>query len=91
MVERLGPVKPNLLRLTQARVSQHHLNRRQRLTNLREAFKSPVPNRSLDARLVDDILATGATAVEDQTALAAAGHSMHGLIYLARTSIYYSS
>tara|TARA_B100000927_G_scaffold166757_1_gene134402 strand:+ start:2174 stop:2626 length:453 start_codon:yes stop_codon:yes gene_type:complete len=87
MAERLGPVKPDLLRRTQACIGQHHLNRHQRLTNLRGAFHSPASNRSLNVWLVDDILTTGATAVAAQTALAEAGHSVHGLICLARTPI----
>ena len=87
MAERLGPVKPDLLRRTQACIGQHHLNRHQRLTNLRGAFHSPASNRSLNVWLVDDILTTGATAVAAQTALTKAGHSVQGLICLARTPI----
>ena len=87
LAERLGPVKPELLQRTQARIGQHHLNRRQRLTNLKGAFHSPASNHSLNVWLVDDVLTTGATAVAAQTALTKAGHSVQGLICLARTPI----
>ena len=85
LAEKLGTVKPELLQRTQARVGQHHLNRRQRLTNLKGAFHSPASNQSLDLWLVDDILTTGATALAAQSALTDAGHSVQGLICLART------
>ena len=72
-----------------ASIGQHHLNRQQRLVNLRCAFRA-LPLADHDSPrpslwLVDDILTTGGTALAARDALIKAGHRVNGLICLART------
>ena len=84
----LGRPTADLLHRTRAGVSQHHLNRRQRQTNLRGAFQaSPLKKQGVlsSVWLVDDILTTGSTALAARQALEAAGHGVTGLICLGRT------
>ena len=86
----LGLDRPTaaLLQRTRAGLSQHHLNRRQRQTNLIEAFRAlPMDKQGAHSSvwLVDDILTTGSTALADRQALEAAGHHVAGLICLGRT------
>ena len=85
MAAGLGNVQRDLLQRSQAGIGQHHLNRRQRLINLKGAFQSPPSNQPQKLWLVDDIFTTGATALAAQTALTKAGHHVRGLICLART------
>ena len=73
---------------TRAGLSQHHLNRRQRQTNLIGAFQAfPMDKQGAHSSvwLVDDILTTGSTALAARQALEAAGHHVTGLICLVRT------
>ena len=84
----LGRPTANLLRRPRAGLSQHHLNKRQRQSNLIGAFQASrlhqaCPTASL--WLVDDILTTGATALAARQALQDAGHRVAGLICLGRT------
>ena len=84
----LGRPTTELLHRTRAGLSQHHLKRRQRQTNLRGAFQaSPLNKQGVlsSVWLVDDILTTGSTALAAREALEAAGHHVAGLICLART------
>jgi hypothetical protein len=72
------------------RTGQHHLNRAMRLENQRGAFICPRRATPREARrhpvlLVDDILTSGATALNAEAALRQAGWRVHGLICLART------
>ena len=84
----LGRPTAELLHCTRAGLSQQQLNRRQRQTNLRDAFQaSPLKKHGVlsSVWLVDDILTTGSTALAARQALAAAGHRVAGLICLGRT------
>ena len=84
----LGRPTAELLHRTRAGLSQHHLNKRQRQTNLIGAFKAyPFYRQGAHSSvwLVDDILTTGSTALAARQALEAAGHGVAGLICLGRT------
>ena len=88
MAQRLGLPSAPLLMRHQARLSQHHLNKTQRQTNLIGAFQASPLNkqRALSSVwLVDDILTTGSTALAARQALEEAGHRVAGLICLGRT------
>jgi len=78
----------DLLQRPRVGLSQHHLNRSQRLTNLIGAFRARPHNPATaltSVWLVDDILTTGATALAARQALEEAGHGVAGLICLGRT------
>ena len=84
----LGRPTAELLHRTRAGLSQHHLNKRQRQSNLIGAFQAiPLPKQGAHKSvwLVDDILTTGSTALAARQALEEAGHRVAGLICLART------
>ncbi|AII47607.1 hypothetical protein KR52_00140 [Synechococcus sp. KORDI-52] len=84
----LGRPTEELLHRTRAGLSQHHLNKRQRQTNLMGVFQTcPLPHHQAlsSVWLVDDILTTGSTALAARQALEAAGHRVAGLICLGRT------
>ena len=84
----LGRPTAELLHRTRAGLSQHHLNKRQRRTNLMGAFQaSPSSQQGAFSSiwLVDDILTTGSTAWAARQALEDAGHRVEGLICLGRT------
>ena len=84
----LGRPTADLLHRTRAGVSQHHLNRRQRQTNLRGAFQaSPLKKQGVlsSVWLVADILTTEPTALAARQAFEAAGQQVAGLICLGRT------
>lgn len=68
-------------------LGQHHLNRKQRLSNLDGVFHCVVPagQQLQPLLLVDDILTTGATALAAMAALEKAGHGLLGLACIART------
>ena len=73
----LGRPTAELLHRTRAGLSQHHLNKRQRQTNLIGAFQAcPLDRQGAHCSvwLVDDILTTGSTALAARQALEAAGH-----------------
>ncbi|MCB4377741.1 MULTISPECIES: ComF family protein [unclassified Synechococcus] len=78
----------DLLQRPRVGLSQHHLNRSQRQTNLIGAFRARPHNPATaltSVWLVDDILTTGATALAARQALEEAGHGVAGLICLGRT------
>jgi predicted amidophosphoribosyltransferase len=80
----------DLLERSRPVLGQHHLNRAMRLENQRGAFICPRRATPREARrhpvlLVDDILTSGATALNAEAALRQAGWRVHGLICLART------
>ena len=78
----------DLLQRNRVGLSQHHLNRSQRQTNLIGAFRASPHNPATaltSVWLVDDILTTGATALAARQALEEAGHGVAGLICLGRT------
>tara|TARA_B100001121_G_scaffold76547_1_gene67821 strand:+ start:2786 stop:3277 length:492 start_codon:yes stop_codon:yes gene_type:complete len=84
----LGRPTAELLHRTRAGLSQHHLNRCQRQTNLIgafQAFRMDKQGAHGSVWLVDDILTTGSTALAARQALEAAGHRVAGLICLGRT------
>jgi predicted amidophosphoribosyltransferase len=83
-------VKADLLRRSRPVLGQHHLNQAMRLENQRGAFTCQRRPQGGEARhhpvlLVDDILTSGATALNAAEALRQAGWRVHGLICLART------
>ena len=84
----LGRPTAELQQHNRAGLSQHHLNKRQRQTNMLGAFQaSPLAHhRALCSLwLVDDILTTGSTAWAARKAPEDAGHRVDGLICLGRT------
>ena len=84
----LGRPKAELLHRTRAGVGQHHLNKRQRQTNLIEAFQAyPLDRQGAHSSvwLVDDILTTGSNALAARQALEDARHGVAGLVCLGRT------
>ena len=84
----LGRPTAELLSRTRAGLSQHHLSKRQRQTNLMGAFQAIPLNKQASIGsvwLVDDILTTGSTALAARQALEEAGHRVAGLICLGRT------
>lgn len=87
MAQRLGLPSAPLLMRHQARLSQHHLSRNLRKTNLTGAFQAaPIPEKQpAQIWLVDDILTTGSTALAARDALHHAGYAVGGMICMART------
>ena len=84
----LGLPTADLLHRTRAGLCQHHLNKRQRQTNLIGAFQAyPLDTKGAHSSvwLLDDILTTRSTALAARQALEAAGHGVAGLICLGRT------
>ncbi|MCB4428803.1 ComF family protein [Synechococcus sp. MU1643] len=84
----LGRPTAALLHRTHAGLSQHHLNKTQRQTNLIGAFQAiPLDTQGTlgSVWLGDDILTTGSTALAGHEALENAGHHVAGLICLGRT------
>ena len=80
----------DLLERSRPVLGQHHLHRAMRQENQRGAFscvRRPKPQeaRQRPVFLVDDILTTGATALNASMALQGAGWRVQGLICLART------
>ena len=77
----LGRPTTELLHRTRAGLSQHHLNKRQRETNLIGAFQAiPLDKQGTlgSVWLVDDILTTGSIALAAREALEDAGHHVAG-------------
>lgn len=84
----LGHPSRPLLQRRKAGLSQHHLNRSMRLSNLHEAFETVDVRRPQGISglwIVDDILTTGSTALSARATLLKAGYEVRGLICLART------
>ena len=84
----LGRPTAELLHRTRAGLSQHHLSKRQRQTNLIGAFQAIPLNKQgalSSVWLVDDILTTGSTALAARQALEDSGYRVAGLICLGRT------
>jgi predicted amidophosphoribosyltransferase len=80
----------NLLRRSRPVLGQHHLNEAMRRENQKGAFLCQRQARSAEVHrhpvlLVDDILTTGATALNAAEALKQGGWHVHGIICLART------
>ena len=78
------PVLTLLVR-TRAGLGQHHLDRRMRLHNMRNAFTTHEQPTGQPLWLVDDILTTGATAMAAHQALQERGHHVSGILCLGRT------
>ncbi|MBI4161163.1 MAG: ComF family protein [Acidobacteria bacterium] len=88
LARRLGlPLLRRALRRTRPTPPQTGLPRRERLRNVRGAFRAPRPGRVQGRRilLVDDILTTGATAAECSRELLRAGAASVDLITAARS------
>ena len=86
----LGRTTKTLLKRCRRTVGQHHLDRRQRLVNMKSAFAIHTDQWSLrlpatPTWIVDDILTSGATAQEALKTLNNAGVDVRGLICLGRT------
>ena len=84
----LGRPTAALLHRTRAGLNQHHLNKTQRQIDLIGAFQAiPLDKQGVlgSVWLVDDILATGSTALAARQALEDAGHHVAGVICLGRT------
>ena len=84
----LGHPSRPLLQRRKAGLSQHHLNRNMRMSNLHDAFEAVVAAKQQSKTalwIVDDILTTGSTALSARTTLQQAGYEVRGLICLART------
>jgi len=85
----MGLRRVDLLTRSHPVLGQHHLGRRLRLANQDGAFRCQPPDEHLRRRpilIVDDILTTGATALNGALCLKAAGWPVLGLICLARTA-----
>jgi ComF family protein len=85
------PVLPDALRRTRQTPAQSGLNRRQRIENMRAAFRVPLPRRALlkgkSVILVDDVMTTGATLDACSRALHDSGvHDVY-VLTVARTVI----
>lgn len=80
------PVERQLVRIRNT-PPQVHLNRAQRATNVRKAFRvaSKAPVRGARVLLVDDVTTTGATANEAARTLLRAGASSVALVVLAKS------
>ncbi|MEB3333378.1 MAG: ComF family protein [Cyanobacteriota bacterium] len=83
--------RADLLRRSRPVLGQHHLNEFMRQENQKGSFTclrrpSPMEARNQPVFLVDDILTTGATALNAAETLQRAGWQVQGLICLARTS-----
>ena len=84
----LGRPTAALLHRTRAGLSQHHLNKTQRQTNLIGALQAiPLDKQGVLGSVwhVNDILTTGSTALAAREALEDAGHHVAGWICLGRT------
>ena len=84
----LGHPSRPVLQRRKAGLSQHHLNRNMRMSNLHDAFEAVVAAKQQSKTalwIVDDILTTGSTALSARTTLQQAGYEVRGLICLART------
>ena len=84
----LGHPSRPLLRRRKAGLSQHHLNRNMRMSNLHNAFEAVAAAKQQSKTalwIVDDILTTGSTALSSRNTLQQAGYEVRGLICLART------
>ncbi len=79
------PWSSGLLLKTRKTDAQHHLNRRQRLKNLRGAFHYHAREDCRHVAVVDDVVTTGATATETARALKQAGVSRVEIWAVART------
>jgi predicted amidophosphoribosyltransferase len=87
--KQLGLRRADLLTRSHPVLGQHHLGRRLRLANQDGAFRCQPPAERLRRRpilIVDDILTTGATALNGALCLKAAGWPVLGLVCLARTA-----
>lgn len=86
----LGLARADLLERSRPVLGQHHLNRRMRLANQEGAFRCRRPAATEARRqpllIVDDILTTGATAVNACRSLEQAGWQVAGLVCLAKTT-----
>ncbi len=84
----LGWQRADLLERAHPVLGQHHLDRRLRLANQQGAFRCQPPDAQRRRRpvlIVDDILTTGATALNGALCLKAAGWPVLGMVCLART------
>lgn len=82
------PFLPNALRRRRATATQGHMNRKERLENVKGAFIVPTHYASLltekTVLLVDDVLTTGATVNECSRTLLDAGVKTVNILTLAR-------
>ena len=88
LAKNLGLRQANLLERSHPVLGQHHLGRQLRLANQQGAFHCQPPGQHQRRRpvlLVDDILTTGATALNGALCLKAAGWPVLGMVCLART------
>jgi predicted amidophosphoribosyltransferase len=88
LARQLGLQHVALLERSHPVLGQHHLDRRLRLANQEGAFRCPPAGERRRRRpvlIVDDILTTGATALNGALCLKAAGWPVLGIICLART------
>ncbi len=84
----LGLRRAELLERSHPVLGQHHLGRRLRLANQQGAFRAQPAGERRRRRpvlIVDDILTTGATALNGALCLKAAGWPVLGMVCLART------
>jgi len=88
LARQLGLRPIALLERSHPVLGQHHLDRRLRLANQEGAFRCQPAGERRRRRpvlIVDDILTTGATALNGALCLKAAGWPVLGIICLART------
>ncbi len=86
--KQLGLRRADLLERSHPVLGQHHLSRRLRQANQHGAFRCQPAGERRRRRpvlIVDDILTTGATALNGALCLKAAGWPVLGLVCLART------
>ena len=79
------PVDPSLVRRVRETESQHALDRRRRLANLRGAFACACAVQGLHVGIVDDVITTGATAQSLARVLKEAGAARVSAWAVART------
>lgn len=75
-------LKPKLLTRIRATKPQVHLNREERLTNLKGAFQAAPEVEGKEILLIDDVYTSGGTAVACAEALIAAGAASVGILTL---------
>jgi len=85
LLRRAGFRDSRLLRITRQTQDQSNLDTTQRFANRAQSLTVPTAGERRFVLIVDDIVTTGATVLEADRAFSEAGHSVLGVVALART------